>query len=203
MRTRYLPVLFAFASAGALAHDTATSVAEPNNINHLREQAQSLTQQFVSQLKPQLKAALQQGGPVNAIEVCADVAPQITQQLSTDSGWAIKRVSLNTRNPAATPDQWEKTQLLDFEKRLESGDAAKALNAEIIDNGNYRFMQAQVTGGVCLTCHGTNLAPAVTSALQHHYPNDQATGYELGAIRGAISLSKHLGQTNTSATRQH
>jgi len=34
------------------------------------------------------------------------------------------------------------------------------------------------------------LTPAVKSALAQHYPNDLATGYSAGQIRGAISVRK-------------
>jgi len=37
---------------------------------------------------------------------------------------------------------------------------------------------------VCLTCHGTSVAPEVTAAIAPKYPDDQATGYALGDLRG-------------------
>ena len=45
---------------------------------------------------------------------------------------------------------------------------------------------------MCLTCHGTDVSDDVMSALQQRYPNDMATGYLEGQIRGAISLIKEL-----------
>jgi hypothetical protein len=41
-------------------------------------------------------------------------------------------------------------------------------------------------------CHGENITAEVQQALDQYYPDDTATGYHLGQIRGAISLSKSL-----------
>ena len=53
-------------------------------------------------------------------------------------------------------------------------------------------MQAQGVEPVCLVCHGQDLAPEVRATLEQYYPDDWATGYSLGQVRGAISLSKKM-----------
>jgi hypothetical protein len=53
-------------------------------------------------------------------------------------------------------------------------------------------MQAQGVEAICLTCHGQNLSQPVIDALQQYYPDDMATGYQLGQVRGAISLSREM-----------
>jgi hypothetical protein len=42
----------------------------------------------------------------------------------------------------------------------------------------------------CLACHGPadSIAPAVKQVITARYPNDQATGYAIGELRGAISV---------------
>lgn len=57
---------------------------------------------------------------------------------------------------------------------------------------NYRYLQAQGVAGVCLMCHGQSLSEPVQQALRDYYPDDEATGYTPGQIRGAISLSRLL-----------
>lgn len=49
-------------------------------------------------------------------------------------------------------------------------------------------------GQVCLTCHGTDISPAVTAKLKELYPKDIATGYKEGDIRGAFVAVKQLAQ---------
>ena len=144
-------------------------------------------------LKPQLKSALLSGGPVNAIKVCSTQAPEIARKLSLETGWEIKRVSLKPRNrKTALPDEWERRVLEHFDERQSKGEApGKMAYGEIID-GQFRFMKAQGVEPVCLKCHGERLTPAVEDALKQHYPDDKATGYSLGQVRGAFSLSKGL-----------
>jgi non-ribosomal peptide synthetase component F len=159
----------------------------------LEAEARDLASQFVGQLKPQLKQALGEGGPTRAIEVCAGVAPGIADALSAQSGWTIKRVSLKSRNASrAMPDPWEQQVLEQFDRRQAVGEAAAGLSYGEVANGRYRYMQAQGVEAVCLLCHGQELSQPVRATLEQYYPDDWATGYSLGQVRGAISLSKNL-----------
>ena len=150
-------------------------------------------------LPPKLLAALQQeiskSGPEGAILVCKDMAPKMADEISRQTGWKIKRVSLKARNDArAIPDAWEKAALEDFDKRAAAGEPPAQLEkGEKIDN-EYRYVKALPVQPLCLSCHGPveQLTPAVKSALTQHYPNDLATGYSVGQIRGAISVRKPL-----------
>jgi len=162
-------------------------------VDSLEKQAMALANEFVGLLKPQLKQALAEGGPANAIGVCADIAPGIADSLSGQSGWTVKRVSLKSRNASrAVPDNWEKTVLLDFDRRQAAGENASDIRFGKVVGGQYRYMQAQVVEPVCLVCHGQNLTDEVLQALHEYYPDDWATGYSLGEVRGAISLSRNL-----------
>lgn len=157
----------------------------------LTAEAQSLVKRFASELKPQLKQALQEGGPVHAIEVCSSRAPAIASRLSAASGWSIKRVSLKPRNvDSATPDAWERQVLQQFEQDQVAGKAVAEMYQTRTEAGTFRYMKPQGVEPVCLVCHGENLAPAVTEALRQYAPGDTATGYKLGEIRGAFSLRR-------------
>ena len=37
---------------------------------------------------------------------------------------------------------------------------------------------------LCLSCHGNVLAPEVANHIEEAYPDDQATGFEIGDLRG-------------------
>jgi hypothetical protein len=39
-------------------------------------------------------------------------------------------------------------------------------------------------------CHGEDLPSDVKTAIEKHYPDDQATGFQTGDVRGAFSLYK-------------
>jgi hypothetical protein len=53
-----------------------------------------------------------------AIPACKDKAPRLVKEKRDETGWAIRRVSLKTRNAErATPDLWEARPLADFNIR--------------------------------------------------------------------------------------
>lgn len=156
----------------------------------LTAEAQSIVQQFVGTLLPTLQLAIAAGGPVNAIEVCAVEAPAIAARLSEQTGWDVSRVSLKARNSNATPDSWETVILSQYDQRHRGGESGANMNTAEMVSGQFRYMQAQPAAPLCLTCHGTSISDDVKSVLQQRYPNDMATGYVEGQIRGAISLIK-------------
>jgi cytochrome c556 len=159
-------------------------------------QARSLVKELATNLKGRLVAAMQEGGPVNAIEVCHSEAPQIAANLSKDSAWEVGRTSLKVRNPDNAPDAWERKVLQSFEARKAAGeDPATMEFSELVEtNGGqtFRYMKAIPTGPVCLNCHGAELAPEVAKQLERLYPEDQARGFQAGDIRGAFTLSKTM-----------
>jgi hypothetical protein len=150
-------------------------------------------------LPPKLLAALQEeinkSGPEGAITICRDMAPKMAGEISQQTGWKIKRVSLKARNDArAIPDTWEKAALEDFDKRAAAGEPPAQLEKGEKINNEYRYVKALPVQPLCLSCHGPadQLSPAVKSALGQQYPKDRATGYSAGQIRGAISVRKPL-----------
>ena len=185
------PILLIFFIANVyLVSDVS---ANDDSLDALNAEAMAIVKKFAETLKPQLKAALESGGPVNAIEVCSTQAPEIARKLSNENGWDIKRVSLKARNShSAKPDAWETRVLQEFNERQVAGEPTKKMTQSEITGGEFRFMKAQGVEPICLSCHGEKLSPPVVEALQKHYPDDMATGYSLGQIRGAFSLSRKL-----------
>ncbi len=170
----------------AMSGFTLTSQAEQS----FDEEAKLIVQEFVGQLKPTLKRALQQG-PVEAVNTCAKTAPEIARKMS-QNGWQVKRVSSKARNPAATPDAWEQAALKTLASRLAEGATGAKLNYSETIDGEFRYMQGQVTEAMCLVCHGQTIAPDIHTAIKQHFPEDAATGYVANELRGGISLRKPL-----------
>ena len=69
---------------------------------------------------------------------------------------------------------------------------AEIVEVENSDKKQLYFMKALATEAVCLACHGQNLAPELQAKLAELYPDDRATGYQLGQVRGAILVQKEL-----------
>lgn len=166
----------------------------------MKREAQQVAKELVSTLGAALKQALSESGPEAAISVCRDTAPLIANSLSRRTGWKVGRVSLKVRNPLiGQPDAWEQKILQRFDYEAAGGaSAAKLVAAEIVTEPQaeyFRFMKALPVKPLCLTCHGTErtIPESVQIRLAKEYPNDKATGYAAGQIRGAVSIKRQLG----------
>lgn len=152
--------------------------------------------QLGSTLKGELQAAMKKGGPNEAIKVCNTVAPAIASDVSEKNGFEVARTSLKTRNTDNAPDAWETRVLQSFEDRKAAGEnPGKMEFSEVVDmNGRktFRYMKAIPTGAVCLKCHGTEIQPGVLKQIKAMYPEDKATGFKEGDIRGAFTIIREM-----------
>jgi len=169
----------------------------------MKREAQQVAKELVSTLGAALKQALSESGPEAAISVCRDTAPMIANSLSRRTGWKVGRVSLKVRNPLiGQPDAWEQKILQRFDYEAVGGaSAAKLYAAEIVTEPQaeyFRYMKALPVKPLCLTCHGTErtIPESVQTRLAEEYPNDAATGYAAGQIRGAVSIKRLLRPAN-------
>lgn len=151
--------------------------------------SRALSQQFGRELMQALTGAMEAGGPTRAIEVCQDLAPKIAERLSAESGATVRRTSLKVRRASNAPEPWQREVLESFERRRAAGEDLAAIeHFETTPDGGARYMKPIVTQPLCTVCHGTSIAPEVRSTLAQRYPNDAATGFEVGHLRGAFSI---------------
>ncbi|MGR6873020.1 Tll0287-like domain-containing protein [Pseudomonas sp. HK3] len=153
------------------------------------QDARSTIQGFAKDLKHTLISTMKSNGPVAAINVCNLSAPAIAKQHS-QSPWQISRTSLQVRNPNNQPSDWLKQVLLEFEQRKQKGEPVAQIEFSQQREDGWYFIKAIPTGEPCLACHGHNIKPAVQTKLAELYPNDTATGFNLGDIRGAFVVKK-------------
>lgn len=160
------------------------------------DSAKSAIKTFAGALKTELKKAIHEGGPVNAINVCNTTALSITNKVSEEQGLKLSRVSLKNRNPNNAPNDWQRKVMEDFETRKSKGEAINSLTyAEVIEQTygiQFRFMKAIPTGEICVLCHGTNITSGVRIKLDELYPEDKAIGFNIGDIRGAFVVTKEF-----------
>jgi hypothetical protein len=180
------------AVAVVLASCVTVGAASATELEQRTQASRAAIKGFMESLQGELVQAMEQGGPVNAIEVCKRVAPGIAEAKSTETGMHVARTSLKVRNPDNAPDEWEQAVLESFEARKAAGEPVEALDhAEIVtinDQQAFRYMRAIPTGSVCLACHGAELDSNVSAKLDALYPEDQARGFSEGDIRGAFTV---------------
>ena len=159
-------------------------------------QARTLVKSFAGTLKHALVSSIKADGPVSAIGVCNVAAPEIADEQSKATGWEIGRTSTKLRNSNNAPDAWEAKVLAIFAEKKAAGDDLKTMQfyetVEIDGKKTFRYMKAIPVGKPCLTCHGDNLKAPLAAKLKELYPQDVATGFKLGDLRGAFTLSKPL-----------
>lgn len=146
-------------------------------------EARAATNRLRVELKSALGAAMQDGGPVAAIEVCHERAPEIAADLSAQTGLAVGRVAVRHRNPANAADPAESAVLAAFEARPALDDTV------VVHDGRPTYLRAiRIDAPACLTCHGPeeSLDPGLRDRIATLYPDDRATGFVAGNLRGAF-----------------
>ncbi len=186
------PLTIAAAMATMLAGCAATTPADMAWVPQARAVSTSVPPKLLAVLQEEIA----RGGPEGAIAVCREQAPALARAASEQTGWTVRRVSLRNRNPKAVPDAWERAALEDFDRRAAAKEPPATLErAEVtLENGQpvQRYMRALPTLPLCTQCHGAadKLSPAVAARLKALYPDDRATGYAVGDIRGAMTLRR-------------
>jgi hypothetical protein len=142
-----------------------------------------------SRLTAELQAGLARS-PVEAIAICRERAPQIAAEEAARSGARVGRTALRVRNPANAATAWQREVLEEFTAALARGEdpAGLEFTAEV-ETGNgveRRWMKPILLAPLCTTCHGHTLAPGVGEAVARAYPEDRATGFAPGELRGAF-----------------
>ncbi len=178
-------VLFALGCSASEKPENTKQETPTNAIQaEMQDAAQMLVSGFMKDLKSELMSAMKKGGPVNAISACQIKAPEIAAGFSAKQ-WSIKRVTEKPRNQLNKADTHQQEILALFAdtlKQLKFFDEWANPDNKI----GYTYYQPIKIGKFCLKCHGDSkkVGEKVTLALKDKYPDDQATGYKSGDLRG-------------------
>lgn len=171
------------AAAGvAASHASASPEAQP------AERAASAAMAFSMELRGALTSAMASGGLQQAVEVCHAEAPQIAARVSAAHGVQIGRVGVRSRQPANRLEGWQKSVLDRWVANAPQGSPATWLPVveRDADSSATRWAKAIETEGPCLACHGPAIDVNVEATIRQHYPDDPATGFDLGSLRGLV-----------------
>lgn len=141
------------------------------------EAARTAVSDLGGRLKQDLLAALEAGGPGAAVMACQQIAPRIASEVGEERGLAIGRTSHRLRNSSNAAPAWAEATVracVDEEQVwLGPGD-------------RLGLLRPIPTAPLCLQCHGApaDLDPSAQIALGGSYPDDAATGFAVGDVRG-------------------
>jgi hypothetical protein len=109
--------------------------------------------------------------------VCKLSAPAIAAAVGKEHGVRIGRTALKLRNPDNAAPDWAIGYV--------NGDGGTPVQLAWPDGRFAALLPIRLKQG-CLGCHGAEdaIQPPVAKALAELYPNDSATGFKAGDLRG-------------------
>lgn len=130
-----------------------------------------------TKLSSRLMAALSSSGPASAIGICQIEAKAIATEVGKEAGVRIGRTGVRLRNTSNQPPAWA--------KELVAARSSEPVFANL-SNGHAAALLPIKLQPQCLMCHGPKeqLMPEVIEQLAKLYPEDDATGFSDGELRG-------------------
>ena len=189
------------AVAGALNAQTPADASPPAAVDAaVVESTRGIAGQLLNQLGAKLKAAMSTDGPMAAVSVCKEAAPSIARSLSAEHGVQMTRVGTRVRNSQmGVPNAWQKEALAQFDTRLAQGEKPANLEFwQVVETASGKRelhdAKAIMVQPQCLACHGQaqDISAPMAEKIKQEYPDDQATGYSAGKLRGAVVITKPL-----------
>lgn len=164
-----------------------TLMGEPINETAALQLGEKASAALVQKLGGELKAVMQKDGPVEAVNFCSKNAISLTHEVSKAHGVKLKRVTLQQRNPLNRPNSEEIEIMNTWGSKMGKGEQPTAVLAPKVPAGYTYYKPILINNDVCLKCHGAvDSSAPIGQALKVSYPNDRATGYKMGDLRGMV-----------------
>jgi len=183
---RMLLAVLAAASAGVMmAAELRTGVV--GTAAEARERGQAIVVEAFGVLSGSLSRAIAEGGSTNAIQFCSVNAASLAGRVAQTNHVVLKRVSHKARNQGNRANAEELVLLDGFRSALKE---STAIRPEVRTNTAGRlvfYAPIVLNNPVCLNCHGDpkrEVAADTMAVIRKLYPEDQATGFKLGDLRG-------------------
>ena len=170
---------------------TCQNTLSEKEVASYKEKGSLISKSTGKELSGTLTGKMKSGGIVEAVEFCNTAALPLTEQMSDKHGVLIKRTSLNTRNPLNKPSDAEILILKEFQANLDQGIGLEP-KVQLDQNGIPNYYAPILIEKKCLICHGTldqELSRPADSIIKSYYPDDLATGYNEGDLRGIWSIA--------------
>lgn len=134
-------------------------------------------------LSGRLMEVMGSAGPAAAIAVCKSEATTIAREVGDDHGLTIGRTGVRLRNAENQSPLWAKSL---------TDQKAEQPHFVTLDDGRSAALLPIKLQAKCLMCHGPEdqIAPVIQEQLAKHYPDDKATGFREGELRGWFWIEK-------------
>lgn len=193
--TFWMVMLFHIVACNNMKKHKADTVGEEQSSFYAK--ADSISMLAQQELLKKVSAAIQQSGPAYAVDFCSTHALPITDSIARANGIQLQRLSDRNRNPQNKLEELLDKQAWDSLQGLLSA-GTKNASLQWKDAAQHPVFYKPIVLGMptCLKCHGNPLedidAPTM-DVIRTRYPNDLATGYRLGMLRGIWKISPTTG----------
>jgi hypothetical protein len=163
--------------------------ARPDSAEVIAAGNEMVTEAFAA-ISNALGTAMSRGGIPHAIEYCNVNAINLTDSVSTQYGVDIRRASHKPRNPDNRASGEESASIEAFIQRIHEG---RELSPRLIyeDDKVTYHSPIRLVAYTCLSCHGEkseDIRDQDLAIINEHYPQDEATGFDLEELRGIWSV---------------
>lgn len=144
-----------------------------------------------------VSGAIAKGGADYAVDFCNLRALPLTDSIGKAGGVSIQRVTDRARNSANKISGEREIALFEqVRDSLANGKTATHYLLDGLEKGTMVYYKPIMVGmPACLQCHGApgaDIAMATLDKIKEKYPDDEATGYSLGALRGMWKITMPL-----------
>ncbi|ADR34249.1 cytochrome c family protein [Sulfuricurvum kujiense DSM 16994] len=177
---RFIVIPLTLASSLLLASSSADeqAIAKGNQASAL----------LVQKLGGELKIQMQSNSALGALNFCSQNALTLTEQVAKETKTSMKRLSLKNRNPLNAPTPQEAALLNRWETLAKNGEPLPPHElVNVSDTAAVYYKPILINNEACLKCHG-NVEGELAKAIRAAYPDDKATGYKMGDLRGMIAV---------------
>ena len=180
-------IAFTLSMAAAV---TLTAAEAPADKQAVAKEGVGYIKQLGKELKSNLKKYLKQDpSGLQAAYFCSKSAQDLTQKVNAKfpKGVTVRRTALKLRNPRDKADATDIEVMKKMEAQIKAGTFKK--KPVVMDvGGKARVYVPLMTQKACLKCHGPveKIDPKVAELIKKNYPQDRATGFKEGDLRGVI-----------------
>lgn len=178
--------------SGSVASTAQDEHSTAQDEHVLRAQAQEAIANTFSTMSGSLMKALSEGGVEKAVPFCHENVKQLATKLHEQNGVRVQRVTHKARNPVNQATAEELKLIDSIRAKLDQGKTPDPIMTTNEKGTRVYYAPILIPAETCLKCHGqpeTDILPADLQLIRSLYPQDQATGFKLGDLRGLWKIT--------------
>lgn len=152
-----------------------------------KEIAEATAKNLVTNLSQKMESS----SITEAVPFCNTMAHPLMEEIEKKYDVEIKRTSLSIRNNENIPTEGEQIILNQYKNSFLNNDTLKPI-VNLDNTGKPHFYAPILLQKKCMTCHGTvgqEVTIQTDSIIRSYYPDDNATGFKEGDLRGIWSIT--------------